>query len=112
MAGIYRQRQFTDRLRDVDVLKFESSTPLKETKPDPGGELALVVPPPSLTEKELMKRVGQMDWTGVGKLALDLFQKAQEIKSSDFGVKMKHIVHEKLRFLPNNRHAEFLKMHR
>ncbi len=81
-----QQLQFTDRLLEVNVLKFESTAPLKEVKLDPHGELPLVVPPPEMTEKELSKRTDQMEWTGVGKQALDLFHKAQELNSADFNV--------------------------
>ena len=81
-----QQLKFTDRLLDVNVVKFESTSPLKEAQLDPDGELALIVPPPEMTGKELGKRVDQMEWTGVGRQALDLFHKAQEIKSADFAV--------------------------
>jgi len=81
-----QQLRFTDRLLEINWLRFESTSPLKEVKLDPHGELPLVVPPPEMTENELRKRLDQMEWTGVGKQALDLFHKAQEINSADFHV--------------------------
>jgi len=81
-----QQLKFTDRLLDVNVLKFESASPLKEVQLDPDGELALIVPPPEMTEEELRKRIDQMEWTGIGRQALDLFHKAQEIKPADIRV--------------------------
>ena len=68
---------------DVNVLRFESTSALKKVQLDPDGELALIVPPPEMTEEELRKRIDQMEWTGIGKQALDLFHKAQEINPAE-----------------------------
>ncbi len=76
------QIKFTDRLLNTGVLGFESSSPLRDVRLDPEGALAMVVPPPSLPEKQLSKKIDEMPWTGAGREALDLFNKIQEQKSS------------------------------
>jgi len=79
------QIKFTDRLLDTEVLGFESSLPLKEVRLDPANKLAMVVPPPSLNEQELSKKIKQLPWTGAGKNALNVFNKVKESNSSNPG---------------------------
>lgn len=77
------QQQFTDRLLEVNLLRFESAAPLKEVRLDPDGELALVVPPPSIEALELSKEIDQIPLTGAGKQTLGLFTKAQKVNLAD-----------------------------
>ncbi len=72
------QRTFTNRLRDVDTIRFESLSPLKDVQLDPDQALPLVVPPPSLGEQELAKAIQNLPWVGAGKKALDIFNKARD----------------------------------
>ncbi|OHB81623.1 MAG: hypothetical protein A2Z38_11240 [Planctomycetes bacterium RBG_19FT_COMBO_48_8] len=77
------QRTFTNRLRDVDTIQFESRSPLKDVQLDPDQALPLVVPPPSSGEQELAKAIQDLPWVGAGKKALEVFEKAQENKMSN-----------------------------
>ncbi|MBT4496304.1 MAG: hypothetical protein HOC74_01195 [Gemmatimonadetes bacterium] len=78
-----QQIHSTDRLLDTHILSFESSTPLKEVKLDPNEALALVVPPPPPTGKELNERLRELPWTGVDEKARELFRKAREADPED-----------------------------
>ena len=79
------QRTFTNRLRDVDTIQFESRSPLKDVQLDPDQALPLVVPPPSPHEQELTKAIQNLPWFGAGKKALEVFEKARENKMSNPG---------------------------
>jgi tetratricopeptide (TPR) repeat protein len=79
------QRTFTNRIRDVDTIQFESRSPLKDVQLDPEQALPLVIPPPSPGEQELAKAIQDLPWVGAGKKALDVFEKAQENKMSNPG---------------------------
>jgi len=74
-----QQTQFSDRLADVSVLTFRSKSPMTASRLDPNDELALVVPPPAMTRAKLSQAIDQMEWTGAGKYALELFQHAKEL---------------------------------
>jgi aminopeptidase N len=73
----------TDRFLDINILRFESSSPLMEVKLDPESELALVVPPPSIDGAILGRALDQMEYQGVGELAVDLYRKALEVRFAD-----------------------------
>ena len=75
-----RQRKFTDRLLDPEVLEFTSSASLKTVILDAEGELPLIGQAPSSDGAELADQVRRLPWTGAGKQALDLFGKAQKLK--------------------------------
>jgi tetratricopeptide (TPR) repeat protein len=80
------QRALTNRLRDIDTIRFESQSALKDVQLDPNNALPLVVPPPaSAYEKQAIKAIQDLSWVGVGDKALKAFEKAQEIKISDPG---------------------------
>jgi tetratricopeptide (TPR) repeat protein len=79
------QRTFTNRLRDVDTIRFESRSPLKDVQIDPDQALPLVVPPPSPGEQELAKAIQDLPWVGAGEKALNVFKKIQDSKMSDPG---------------------------
>ena len=78
-----KQVKFTNRLLDTNVVRFESKSALKQARLDPENALALIVPPPQLTEQQLSDKIHQLSWTGSGKQALEIFEKAKETKLSD-----------------------------
>jgi hypothetical protein len=75
------QRVFTNRLHDVDTLRFQSRAPLKEVRLDPEGVLPMVVPPPALRAQDLSRIIDELPYVGAGEKARDLFQQA---KQSDY----------------------------
>jgi tetratricopeptide (TPR) repeat protein len=77
------QQTFTNRFHDMDTIRFESRSPLKDVQLDPDQALPLVVPPPSLGEQELSKAIQDLPWVGAGEKALDVFKKIQDSKMSD-----------------------------
>ena len=79
------QRTFTNRLRDLDTIRFDSRSPLKDVQLDPDQALPLVAAPPSSGEKELVKAIQDLPWVDAGKKALEVFKKAQENKMSNPG---------------------------
>jgi len=79
------QRTFTNRLRDIDTIRFESQSALKEVRLDPDQALPMVVPPPSAGEQELAKAIQDLPWVGAGEKALEVFNKTQDSKMSDPG---------------------------
>jgi len=79
------QRTFTNRLRDLDTIRFESRSPLKDVQLDPDQALPLVVPPPLAGEQELAKAIQDLPWVGAGEKALKVFEKAQKNKMSNAG---------------------------
>ncbi|UCE49610.1 MAG: hypothetical protein JSW47_05585, partial [Phycisphaerales bacterium] len=79
------QRTFTNRLRDVDTIRFESRSALKDVQLDPNGALPLVESPPSADEKQVTKAIQGLPWVGAGSKALEVFKKAQESKMSNPG---------------------------
>jgi hypothetical protein len=76
-------RETTDRFLDIDVLHFESAAPLTDVRLDPDRELALVVPVPTVNGAILGRALDQMDYIGIGQLALDLYLKALEIELAE-----------------------------
>lgn len=80
------QQIFTNRLHDVDTIRFESRSPLKDVKLDPDQALPLVVPPPSGGEQELAKTIQDLPWVGAGENALDVFKKIRDSMMSDPGL--------------------------
>ncbi|MHC4902304.1 MAG: hypothetical protein ACYTGD_11660 [Planctomycetota bacterium] len=79
------RRALTDRLSDVAVLRFTSTTPLDEAVIDPDGLLPLVVPPPETTAAQLAAMISSLSWTGAGGTALHLYHQANEIGSENVG---------------------------
>ncbi len=75
--------RFTDRLLEVNELKFVSSAPLERVRLDPDHELPLVVPPPSPAGRELSREIERLAWTGAGNKAVELFKEAKEAELSD-----------------------------
>ncbi|MBN2132241.1 MAG: hypothetical protein JW741_22260 [Sedimentisphaerales bacterium] len=79
------QQAATERLHDVDVLRFKSRAPLKDVQLDPEKALPLVVPPPSAHDQELARTMQELPWVGAGEKALEVFEKAQQAQMSDAG---------------------------
>lgn len=78
------QMKFTDRLLEINVLKFESRAELKDVRLDPEDQLAMVVPPPrSLVEKGLVREMRGVPLVGAGKEALNMFARVKESRVSD-----------------------------
>ncbi len=77
------QQAMTGRLLDVNTLHFVSKAPLIRARVDPDSELAMVVPPPEITQDELVKRINRLPWSGAGKEALTLYTKARELQPKD-----------------------------
>jgi len=76
------QRVQTDRLANLEELKFPAKSPLKEVVIEPDGTVALAEAPPP-AQRELMAKVNQMPWTGVGEAAREAYRQAREMKSQD-----------------------------
>jgi tetratricopeptide (TPR) repeat protein len=72
-----KQRQLTDRLFREQTLTFLSESRLRAIVLDPDKELANIenLPPP--TAGEVAGRIEDADWTGIGELALDLYDQAK-----------------------------------
>lgn len=78
----------TDRLADLDELKFTAKSPLKEVVIDPDRAVALAaISAPA--QRELEARVGQMPWTGAGEAALEAYRQARDMKIEDSGIWLK-----------------------
>ncbi len=72
----------TDRLADLDELKFTARSPLKQVVIEPDGMVALA-DAPGQAQRELMAKVRQMPWTGAGEAALEAYRQAREMKIQD-----------------------------
>lgn len=76
------QRVQTERLADLDELKFQAKSPVKEVVIEPDAAVALAEAPPQ-AQRELVAKVGQMPWTGVGEATLEAYRQARELKIED-----------------------------
>jgi tetratricopeptide (TPR) repeat protein len=81
------QRARTERLADLDELRFRAKAPLKDAVIEPDSAVALVQAP--LTQVKLMAKIRQMPWTGVGAAALETYRQAQEMKIEDTNTRCK-----------------------
>jgi len=82
------QRARTERLADLDELRFRAKSPLKEVVLEPDSAVVLVEAP-SASQRVLMAKILQMPWTGVGEAALDAYRQAREAKIGDAEVQFK-----------------------
>lgn len=82
------QRAQTDRLADIDELKFQAKSPLKEVVIEPDAAVAMAQAPPP-AQRELMAKVREMPWTGVGEAALEAYRRASELKIEDGDIRFK-----------------------
>jgi len=79
------QRARTDRLADIDELRFEAKSALRSVVIEPDAAVALAEAP-SQVQRELMAKVNQMPWVGAGAAALEVYRKARELKIDDADV--------------------------
>ena len=79
------QQAFTNRLHDVDTLRFQSRSALQQVRLDPEEALPMVVPPPSARAREVSQAIEELSWVGAGEKALDAFKKAKESDHPDAG---------------------------
>jgi len=68
------QTRTTDRLSRTNVLRFTSRAPLKDVVLDPERRLGLVREEIPRTAAEIGEAVEDLDWTGTGEAALELFK--------------------------------------
>lgn len=76
------QRVRTDRLADIDELKFSANSALKSVVIEPDEAIALATAPPQ-AEREAIAKVSELPWTGAGPAALDAYQKLRNSKTDD-----------------------------
>jgi hypothetical protein len=76
------QRARTERLADLDDLRFRAKSPLKEVVLEPDSAVVLVEAP-SARQRALMAKIRQMPWTGVGEAALEAYRQAHELEIED-----------------------------
>jgi tetratricopeptide (TPR) repeat protein len=76
------QRARTDRLADMDELRFEADSALKSVVVEPDAAVALAEAP-SRAQSALMSKVNEMPWTGAGEAALEAYHQARELKIDD-----------------------------
>jgi len=77
------QRVRTDRLADVDELKFTANSPLKSIVIEPDEDVALATAPPQKEQRDAVAKISQLPWTGAGAAALDAYQKLRDSKVDD-----------------------------
>ena len=76
------QRARTERLADLDELKFQAKSPLKEVVLEPDSAVILVESPLDRVHFFTAK-VSDMPWTGVGEAALEAYHQACQLKIED-----------------------------
>jgi tetratricopeptide (TPR) repeat protein len=79
------QRVRTERLADLDELKFRAKSPLKEVVIEPDSAVALAEAPPA-AQRELMAKIRLIPWTGAAEAALEAYRQAREMKIEDAGI--------------------------
>jgi len=84
-----RQCLYTDRFLDECSLVFMSKAPLKEIKLDAKDELPLIIPPPVHETAQLKKDIRNLQWTGQGDKALQIYTNNKDIDLEDTGLLFK-----------------------
>jgi tetratricopeptide (TPR) repeat protein len=82
------QRVQTDRLADLDELRFQANSPLKEVVLEPDSAVVLVEAP-SERQRALIAKIRQIPWTGAGEAALEAYHQARELKIEDMLLRFK-----------------------
>jgi hypothetical protein len=72
----------TERLADLDELKFQAKSPLKEVVLEPGSVVAMIDSPLD-RRRTFAAKVGDMPWTGAGDAAVEAYHQACELKIED-----------------------------
>ena len=75
----------TERLADLDELKFQAKSPLKEVTLEPDAAVALVESPTERV-KAFTSEIREMPWTGAGDAALEAYHQACELKTEDANI--------------------------
>ncbi len=75
-----QQTQRTDRLAGVNLLGFESQSPLKEVKLDPGNTLWMLDSEPQLSAADVERKINRMKLTDSGEDALKLMPRALQLQ--------------------------------
>jgi len=76
------QRAATERLADLDELKFQAKSPLKDVALEPESVVAMIDSPLD-RRRILASKISEMPWTGVGDAALEAYRQAGESKVED-----------------------------
>jgi hypothetical protein len=77
------QVQWTNRFAQANVLRFESRAKLKSAEVDPDGRLPVVSTPAPKSGEELAEGIENLDWTGTGETALELFKRPEAATIKD-----------------------------
>ncbi len=90
------ETQWTDRLARINVLRFRSQSALKEVQLDPDGRLALVKEQLPRTAEELIEFISNLDWSGTGDAALEIFNRPEMagIESASIWFKMGMLLYD------------------
>lgn len=90
------QRGIVDRVLPTAELVFESTSPLVEAVLDPDAVLPLLQALPKPTSQELQRELADLEWTGDGGRALQVFLRAQEcsVESADQWWKMGMVLYD------------------
>lgn len=84
------QRARTERLAEMDVLRFRAKSALKDVVIEPDGAVALVDAP--LTGVKLMAKIREMPWTGAGVAAREAYRQFLELKVDDVATRGKLVL--------------------
>lgn len=82
------QRVRTERLADLDELKFQAKSPLKEVLIEPDSAVALVEVP-SERQRVLIGKIRELPWTVSGDAALEVYREARELKVDNTFIRFK-----------------------
>jgi tetratricopeptide (TPR) repeat protein len=80
-----QQRARTERLADLDELRFRAKSPLKKVVVEPDSAVAMAEAPAG-AERELRTNIRDLPWTGAGDRALAAYQQARVMKIKDAGI--------------------------
>lgn len=75
------QRVRSERLADIDELKFHSQSKIKEVIVDP--DHAVVMEEEGPSQRSVKAKIQSLPWTGSGAAALELYKQAQQVKLTD-----------------------------
>jgi tetratricopeptide (TPR) repeat protein len=78
--------RWTDRFVRLNVLRFESRSPLKEVRLDPEGRLAIISESIPRSPEEIAEAVNNLDWTGTAEAALEILHRPETA-----GIKTAHV---------------------
>jgi tetratricopeptide (TPR) repeat protein len=84
------ETQWTNRFARFNILRFRSAAALKEIQLDPEGRLAVIKEQLPRTTEELAEVISNLDWSGTGEAALEIFNRPETagIESASIWFKM------------------------